>query len=372
MSSQHHGETFEDIDLEDTHTNIELTHQPAQYVSSVRMYPSPSSNNRLLSLFGIIFTVLNKFKNLILMLPAFFIFGIVSFVTYCTIFLATPYRLHTSSTASGGIVSMLFAILFLISALLTITSFVRCVFTSSAVGDNPPSISSQHVSTETCKRCSKCEQLKPSRAHHCSICSSCVLKMDHHCPWVSNCVGYFNYKYFCLFIWFGTLSCHLSSLICFSQLFTLLEGHSVTHKRDRYHGTHSSWMMINSLLTLAFGVTLTCFGFFHLVLVLKGSTTIEFGSDGYAPYNLGWKKNWQSIFGSNAWFWFLPVPTMKGDGYEYIQRDEDNRGLLDHGVNGYHDDRYAVDQSRDHATDSLTNHDDNEDQISDFSTDLTD
>ena len=36
--------------------------------------------------------------------------------------------------------------------------------------------------------CSKCQCLKPPRAHHCSICHRCINKMDHHCP----CVGVWN------------------------------------------------------------------------------------------------------------------------------------------------------------------------------------
>lgn len=30
--------------------------------------------------------------------------------------------------------------------------------------------------------CSKCECIKPPRAHHCSICGRCIDRMDHHCP----------------------------------------------------------------------------------------------------------------------------------------------------------------------------------------------
>ncbi|XP_048005288.1 palmitoyltransferase ZDHHC16 [Leguminivora glycinivorella] len=53
---------------------------------------------------------------------------------------------------------------------------------------------------EAASICKKCISPKPPRTHHCSVCDRCVLAMDHHCPWLNNCVGYYNARYFYLYM----------------------------------------------------------------------------------------------------------------------------------------------------------------------------
>ncbi|KAJ8737127.1 hypothetical protein PYW07_000398 [Mythimna separata] len=48
--------------------------------------------------------------------------------------------------------------------------------------------------------CRRCISPRPPRTHHCSVCDRCVLAMDHHCPWLNNCVGYYNARFFFLYM----------------------------------------------------------------------------------------------------------------------------------------------------------------------------
>ncbi|XP_032527029.2 palmitoyltransferase ZDHHC16 [Danaus plexippus] len=54
--------------------------------------------------------------------------------------------------------------------------------------------------SEAASICKKCISPKPPRTHHCSVCDRCILGMDHHCPWLNNCVGFYNARYFYLYM----------------------------------------------------------------------------------------------------------------------------------------------------------------------------
>ena len=53
--------------------------------------------------------------------------------------------------------------------------------------------------------CKTCKIDRPKYVHHCKVCQQCVLMMDHHCVWIGRCVGYFNYKFFIIFVNFAAL-----------------------------------------------------------------------------------------------------------------------------------------------------------------------
>ena len=60
---------------------------------------------------------------------------------------------------------------------------------------------------------------KPDRAHFCKILGRCVLKFDHFMPWINNAVGFFNFKYFLLFVVYTALTLVLAALSQVLQIY---------------------------------------------------------------------------------------------------------------------------------------------------------
>ena len=75
------------------------------------------------------------------------------------------------------------------------------------------------------------------------------------------------------------------------------------------------YLMTSYILSFTLGVVITGFFCFHVWLITKSFTTIEFcekSQDGdlnfkTSPYNLGFYRNFQSVLGNNAFLWFVPI-----------------------------------------------------------------
>jgi len=118
------------------------------------------------------------------------------------------------------------------------------------------------------RKCIKCTNFKPLRAHHCSICDKCVLRMDHHCPWINNCVGHYNQRYFLLMIFhvlLGTGSFILTGLPLYQD-----------PRYSAYGSTKSGFFTTVFIICCAMFLIMIPFNGWNWFLAITGQTTIEF------------------------------------------------------------------------------------------------
>ncbi|GLC36180.1 hypothetical protein PLESTB_001371500 [Pleodorina starrii] len=150
--------------------------------------------------------------------------------------------------------------------------------------------------------CKRCQAWKPERAHHCSVTGRCVLKMDHWCIWVVNCVGLLNYKAFLLFIFYAMLGCMLGLLLLLKSMIDFFN--------NKLRGPSAPLIFVVSIFCFAFALSLAGFLAMHGQLIAANCTTIEMYEKDRLhpwPYNKGFRRNFEEVFGRNKLRWLLPM-----------------------------------------------------------------
>jgi len=177
------------------------------------------------------------------------------------------------------------------------------------------------------RSCKWCQKFKPDRCHHCRLCKTCVLKMDHHCPWIYNCVGFQNYKYFFLLLFYSMLDLHFISMCLTSTVRAAVKDKDTPFVQ--MVGALFGWTLSTFL-----GILTTMFWTFHIWLCSKSLTTIEFcekrlpkKKQGEASvydnsvYNRGFVGNIKATLGDNYLLMLLPCSPPSGDGLDFVSSD---------------------------------------------------
>ncbi|KAK5576997.1 hypothetical protein RB653_001934 [Dictyostelium firmibasis] len=175
------------------------------------------------------------------------------------------------------------------------------------------------IDNVTWSYCKKCSKSKPPRCHHCSVCDRCILKMDHHCPWIGGCVGFYNYRYFFLFLSYLWVS------VCYvlTHSLPLLFGGGGYLYSKRFTEIDRLLVIISSIGSFITFVAVGSFGGFHAYLIGSGQTSIE---NLYPPkkrpnYSLSSiKDNFEIVLGKGE-YWFsglLPLNYVpSGNGCDF-------------------------------------------------------
>jgi len=200
---------------------------------------------------------------------------------------------------------------------LLLSSYIRAIFTDpGSVPLNPEKYNVDMYDKDSQghpRWCNNCKSPKPDRCHHCSTCGTCVLKMDHHCPWVNNCVGFRNYKFFCLFLIYVVV---VGFWYCFCAIPQLISTGFFSVDPGALQ------IVLVFIVCITFALGLTCFGLTHLSFVLRNVTTLEsFEKNKTNPYDLGWRSNFEQVFGPAPLLYFLPVRNSIGNGLTFLRSD---------------------------------------------------
>ncbi|SOV77263.1 palmitoyltransferase, putative [Plasmodium sp. gorilla clade G3] len=163
------------------------------------------------------------------------------------------------------------------------------------------------------------KKYKPDRSHYCRAIEKNVLKMDHYCPWVANCVGFYNYKFFLLSLFYANICCLYVNINCYTSFPNFYSNPNILFNEVFY-------LFLEIVLASVILIIIFPFFLFHIYLTSKNYTTLEFCVTGQWEkgniYDLGVEENFKQVLGDNILLWIFPVGKPKGNGLFYKTADQ--------------------------------------------------
>lgn len=187
--------------------------------------------------------------------------------------------------------------------------------------------------------CKHCQAWKPDRTHHSNRLDQCVLRMDHVCPWINNVVGFRNYKYFFLMLFYGIVLLFayvVTAILLLIHIATIKQKHIVRlpFLAVPVGGAWDFWaaQAFFIVFCLVLIVPLSFYWIFHCYLTAAGLSSIEkkerssntqtrrVGSSKHreeelyarSPWDLGFWKNISCMLGKYFLLWPIPISTGLG------------------------------------------------------------
>jgi len=224
-----------------------------------------------------------------------------------------PYVVWPIVWPQNTILSTLCITIFHILIALLLGSYVMCVFTDP--GTVPPEwdemLRADEKMASEHRFCNRSQKFRPLRSHFCSITRRVVLNMDHFCPWVVNTVGFYNRKFFVLFLFYTCCACCWVIVTSLPTLMALRKPGAMRLLERQLGPNRFMVCTMSTVLDCALIVMLSCFMPFHVRMVMLNETTIE----GPSPeFHAGVLRNWRQVMGKERWAWFLPIWAGGPDG----------------------------------------------------------
>ena len=214
-----------------------------------------------------------------------------------------------------GIVGFFVLLVFHVLLGLLFTSYVQVCITDPGTVPDDWHEAVLKLENPPFKKCPRSGLFKPPRSHFCGVTKRLVLNMDHYCPWVNNCVGFFNRKFFVLFLVYTGISCIFVCIMILPEFITKNGSMSFVSKKrllvaiektNQMNPVEDSMFQIMTLMALVidgcFSLTLTIFAIAHIYMAMVNQTSIE-GATQSRPFKLDTIRNLESVFGLNKWHW---------------------------------------------------------------------
>ncbi|KAI5181387.1 palmitoyltransferase ZDHHC2/15/20 [Nematocida sp. AWRm80] len=175
---------------------------------------------------------------------------------------------------------------------------------------NPFEKDNMYESQGSMSICEICKTSKPERCYHCYKCNRCLLLMYKHLEWFDICIGFTNYKFYVVFLFYAMLICFIG-LGCFIHALTI-----TIPEKVYIIPTIAVATVLQCLVILVIGWELAQV----IYSILKNQTIqerIHPSEDTSISYDLGALENWKMIMGEKWWEWFLPMWSTEGDGLKF-------------------------------------------------------